>query len=85
MEKVYWDPVKSARLKKVRGASFEEILGSRYVASRKHPVRTDQDILLFDYRGYIWVVPCVVSEQGTFLKTLYPSRKYTKIYRKEGL
>jgi|GEM_PF-4843815 len=24
MENVYWDPVKNVRLKKVRGASFEE-------------------------------------------------------------
>ena len=39
--------------------------------------------MLFEYKGYIWVVPFVKSSEEMFLKTLYPSRKYTTIYRKE--
>jgi len=39
--------------------------------------------MLFEYKGYIWVVPFVKANGEIFLKTLYPSRKYTKIYRKE--
>ena len=40
--------------------------------------------MLFEYRKYVWLVPFVQEENGDiFLKTLYPSRKYTKLY-KEG-
>jgi len=38
------------------------------------------------YKKYIWIVPFVRDEDGTiFLKTLYPSRKYTKIYKGDNL
>jgi len=29
------------------------------------------------HNEYIWIVPCVVEEEYIFLKTLFPSRKYT--------
>jgi len=40
-----------------------------------------QQIMLFGYKRYIGVVPFVRKEDGIFLKTLYPSRKYTRLYR----
>lgn len=82
MKEFQWDPVKNERLKKVRGVSFDEILKSRFIKKKNHPQRTHQDMLLFERGGYIWVVPCVESEDALFLKTLFPSRKYTKLYRK---
>ena len=78
---VSWNPVKSRRLKRTRGVSFDEIIGAELVEVFSHPKRPDQNIILFKHKGYIWVVPFVRSENGIFLKTLYPSRKYTKIYR----
>jgi hypothetical protein len=39
--------------------------------------------LLFEYKNYVWLVPFVQNGDEMFLKTLYPSRKYTKVYKKE--
>ena len=39
--------------------------------------------MLFKHRGYIWVVPYVETKDEIFLKTMFPSRKYTKLYNKE--
>jgi hypothetical protein len=34
-------------------------------------------------RVIIWLVPFVNDGKELFLKTLYPSRKYTKVYREK--
>ena len=85
MRELRWNLLKSERLKKTRGASFEELIQSKLIAVKRHPKRIHQDIMLFEYHGYIWVVPFVVTGDGIFLKTLYPSRKYTKRYRRGEL
>lgn len=85
MKEIKWGLLKSERLKRTRGASFEEILSSELVAVKRHPKKENQNIMLFEYRGYIWIVPYIEEKDYIFLKTLYPSRKYTKIYRKGGL
>jgi hypothetical protein len=41
--------------------------------------------MLFERRGYIWVVPFVAEKQGIFLKTLFPDRKFTKLYERGEL
>ena len=76
--------MKSERLKKTRGVSFEEILRAKLVAVKRHPKKLHQNVMLFEYKGYIWVVPFVEDEGDFFFKTLYPSRQITKIYKKEG-
>lgn len=85
MADIRWDLLKSERLKRTRGASFEEIIQSKLVAVKRHPTKAHQNVMLFEYQGYIWVVPYVMSGDEVFLKTLYPSRKYTKRYRRGGL
>lgn len=85
MREIRWDLLKSERLKKTRGVSFEEILRARLVAIQKHPKKENQKVMLFEYREYIWVVPFVENEGEIFLKTLYPSRMYTRIYRRGDL
>lgn len=85
MKDIRWNQLKSERLKKTRGASFEEIVAAELVAIKKHPKRDGQNLMLFKLRGYIWIVPYVEAEDHLFLKTLYPSRKYTKLYQKEEL
>jgi hypothetical protein len=82
MKEIRWSLLKNERLKKARGVSFEEIIRAKLVGAKKHPSRKGQRILLFEYRRYIWVVPYVIGEDCIFLKTLFPSRKYTKEYRK---
>ena len=85
MEEIRWNTLKNERLKKTRGLNFKEILQRRLVDIIKHPANPHQRLLLFEHKSYIWIVPCLWTEEGLFLKTLYPSRKYTKIYRKRGI
>lgn len=77
-----WNPLKSKRLKRTRGMSFDDILQTRLVAIKDHPARAGQQLMLFEAKGQIWLVPCVVEKSQIFLKTLYPSRKYTKMFKR---
>ncbi len=84
MADIRWSLLKSERLKRTRGASFEEVLNGKLIAVKKHPKRENQNIILLEYKRYIWIVPYVIDKNGDiFLKTLFPSRKYTKMH-KEG-
>ena len=80
-----WNELKSKRLKKTRGVSFEEILIEKFISFQKHPVQENQEIMLFVIRSYIWGVRCVRTPKGVFLKTLYPSRHWTKKHRRGEL
>jgi hypothetical protein len=85
MKNLRWSQLKSERLKRTRGVSFEEIICSELIAVKKHPNKLHQNIMLFKFNSYIWIVPYVEEENYIFLKTLYPSRKYTKLYNKGAL
>jgi len=80
-----WNALKSVRLKRIRGLSFEDIFKARYIGTEKHPNREHQKLMLFEYKGQVWAVPFVEDEKELFLKTLYPSRKYTKLYQRGEL
>lgn len=82
MIEIKWSLLKNERLRKFRGISFEEILQAKLIAVKKHPEREYQNVMLFEYKGYIWVVPYVKEGSEIFLKTIYPSRKYTKFYKR---
>ena len=79
---IRWNQTKSSRLRRIRGVSFEELFDGKLLDIRENPTHKEQQMLIFDYRGYIWAAPFVIDEQGIFLKTLYPSRKYQKLYKK---
>jgi uncharacterized DUF497 family protein len=83
MKEFRWNNDKNERLKKERGVSFEEILDSKFLGAEKHNTRNNQIVLKFEYKKYTWIIPCVVEEEYIFLKTLYPSRKYTKTHTKK--
>jgi hypothetical protein len=85
MKEMRWSQLKSERLKKTRGVSFEEIVSSKLIDIRKHPQNEKQKILVYKYKGYIWAVPYVIDGKRIFLKTIYPSRKLKKLYRKGDL
>lgn len=85
MKEFRWNPLKSERLKRIRGVSFEEILSAEFITIKEHPKKNGQHIMYFNYKGYIWMVPCVKEEGCIFLKTLYPSRKYTRMYKRGEL
>ena len=80
MIEIKWSILKNERLKKTRGISFEEILEAQLIGIKKHPARKNQRIMLFKHKGYVWVVPYSIEGDCIFLKTLFPSRKYTREY-----
>ena len=85
MKEIKWDISKNEQLKSERGTSFEDLLNKgKLVSVKRHPKRKNQNIMLFEYKKYIWIVPFVKEkDEAIFLKTLYPSRKYTKIIKGE--
>jgi uncharacterized DUF497 family protein len=88
--KFEWDTQKNEQIKKERGISFEEIvilLGSNQIwriskhwNSEKYP---RQRVFLVPVEGYIHVIPFVEDDGVIFLKTIFPSRKLTKMYLEE--
>lgn len=82
---IIWDPQKNEKLKKERGISFEEvretILAGDILASDKNSARLGQRIFIVRLHGYVHVVPYVRDDQrNIILKTIYPSRKFQKLY-----
>jgi uncharacterized DUF497 family protein len=84
-----WNEEKNRQLKEQRGISFEEIVlciqENRIVTVLEHPNKDrypGQRLYLIEYNKQIYVVPFVfdAEEEVIFLKTAYPSRRYTKKY-----
>jgi len=82
-----WDTEKSLLLKETRGISFEQIV--IYVEQGdlldviEHPNSeryAHQKILIVCIDTYIYAVPFVQNNNERFLKTIIPSRKFTKKY-----
>lgn len=82
---IRWDPEKSARLKRERGVSFEEIVLAEWLCLLTNSRRRHQKIILFRHQGYVWAAPCVINKGEIFLKTLFPSRKFNRRLQKGEL
>ncbi len=70
-----------------RGISFEEVVfyieNGGLLDDIVHPNIEDyshQRIFVVAMESYVYLVPYVESEEEIFLKTIIPSRKFTKIY-----
>jgi len=81
-----WDKDKNRKLKEERNIQFEDIVvaiqNGGLIRKIKHtnPERySDQELLLVLLNNYVYVIPAVPTEKGFFLKTIYKSRKYTKL------
>ena len=82
---ILWDEAKNAKLKASRGISFENvaqmILDKQYTAILENPTRPSQMIFVLRIKSYTYVVPFVVDENDNIvLKTVFPSRKFHRIY-----
>ncbi len=81
---------KNQLLKSTRGIGFDEVLvliqSGNILDDLEHPApeRSSQRIYLIKIENHVYVVPYVInkSKREIFLKTIYPSRKYTKHYLK---
>lgn len=82
-----WNPIKNQQLILDRGRSFEEVVfyiqNGGLLDDIVHPnaeVYPSQRIFVVCIGEYAYLVPYVESEDEIFLKTIIPSRKFTKIY-----
>ncbi|MBI4648997.1 MAG: toxin [Bacteroidia bacterium] len=89
MKPYNWCIEKNNLLKESRKISFEEIV----LAISQHQIKEvynhpnqkkypDQKIYEIEVNNYVYLVPFVESENEYFLKTIIPSRKATKKYKK---
>ncbi|WP_422448555.1 MULTISPECIES: hypothetical protein [unclassified Endozoicomonas] len=82
-----WNPDKNQQLISQRDKSFEEIIfhiqSGDLLDDITHPNTVDyphQRVFVVNVQGYVWLVPYVENEKEIFLKTLIPSRKFTRDY-----
>ncbi len=82
-----WNNDKNATLKKERNISFERIVVAieedHLLDILEHPNKErypNQLLLIVEVEDYVYVVPCVIEKDVYYMKTLFPSRKYTDKY-----
>ena len=82
-----WNKEKNLFLKESRGISFEQIViyieQDSLIDIIEHPNGDrykNQKILIINIDNYIYTVPFVQNKNERFLKTVIPSRKFTKKY-----
>ena len=86
--KIYnWNSDKNQELIVGRGVSFEEAIfhigHGGLLDDIAHPNASDypnQRIFVICMKDYVYLVPYVESEDEVFLKTIIPSRKFTRLY-----
>jgi uncharacterized DUF497 family protein len=89
MKIITWDPKKNEHLKKQRGVSFDEVLfhvsAGDVLEIFEHPNQErypGQKIYAIALEEYVYLVPFVESDDEIFLKTIIPSRKATKHFKR---
>jgi uncharacterized DUF497 family protein len=84
MKYLNWDSDKNELLKKNRGVSFEEVAiiieANQIIGVEENRGRGNQKMYIVNIDNYAVVVPFVETENEIFLKTIFPSRKFTKKY-----
>lgn len=82
-----WNIEKNNVLKAERRISFERIVVAieedHLIDVLEHPNKEkypNQVLLIIDIDNYIYVVPCLINNNVYFLKTIFPSRKFTREY-----
>ncbi len=83
---VIYDSAKAKILKIERGIDIDEIvefiIERKYIDILEHSNRKGQQIFILPYNNYIHVVPFVIDEdENIIIKTVFPSRKFHKIYK----
>ncbi|MCD4716702.1 MAG: BrnT family toxin [Desulfobacterales bacterium] len=88
MKYLNWNPEKNEILKRERGISFEEIAylieSDQMIGIEENPGHPNQKMYILEIDNYAIVVPYVENNDEIFLKTAFPSRKYTKKYGLKG-
>jgi hypothetical protein len=88
--RIHFNEEKNQLLKATRGICFDDVLMAfkqgHLLANISHPnrQRVSQKIYIVQISNYVYAVPYVTNDQKEeiFLKTIYPSRVFTKKYLK---
>jgi len=87
MKSFYWSEEKNRLLKQERGICFEDIVyyleNEKVIDIIRHynvNKYKNQEIFVLNINNYIYLAPFVETKDFIFLKTIIPSRKFTKIY-----
>lgn len=88
MKYLNWNSEKNENLKRERRISFEEIAylieSDQVIGIEENPGYPNQRMYVLEIDNYAIIVPCVENDDEIFLKTAFPSRKYTKKYGLKG-
>jgi uncharacterized DUF497 family protein len=88
MKYLNWNPEKNQIIKRERGITFEEIAylieSGQIIGIEENPERSNQKMYVLNIENYAVIVPFVENDKEIFLKTAFPSRKYTKRYGLKG-
>ncbi|MFH1288727.1 MAG: toxin [bacterium] len=82
---IIWDKEKYNFLKQKKNILLDEIVdiifNKKYIKILENSARENQKIFIIDYKNYVHVVPFITDmEDNIVIKTVYPSRKFNKIY-----
>ena len=82
-----WNEEKNKQLKSERNISFERVViaieQGDILDVLEHPDKEkypNQFLIIVEINSYAYVIPSVQTGEYWFLKTIFPSRKYTKKY-----
>jgi len=82
-----WNEAKNSQVKQTRGIGFERIVlaieEDCILDILDHPNQDkykNQVVIIVNVEDYAYVVPAVRTGDKWFLKTIFPSRKYTDRY-----
>lgn len=83
---IIYDNNKAKILKIEREIDIEEIveliIERKYIEILGHPMREGQQVFIISYNNYTHVVPFVIDkDENIIIKTVFPSRKFHKIYK----
>ena len=85
-----WNEEKNAQLKKERSIGFERIILAieegcilDILDHTNKELYKNQILLVIEIDKYAYVVPAVKDKECWFLKTIFPSRKYTDMYLRD--
>lgn len=87
MKRYEYNQEKNKWLKAARGISFTDVIKilqeGKVLDTIDHPNKkryANQKMFLVEFDEFVYAVPFVEDEEKYFLKTIFPSRKYTKKY-----
>ncbi|MFA5879442.1 MAG: BrnT family toxin [Candidatus Margulisiibacteriota bacterium] len=83
---VIYDDKKAGKLKIERDIDICEIIAlileKKYIEILEHPNKNNQFLFVLMYKSYIHVVPFIFDKNDNIvIKTVFPSRKFHKIYK----